>query len=76
MIAALGRALFALVLVAAGASAEGLKLPDNLTDLRSPEGEALPARDAFARGLFSNQRRFRDPEDAILLRRRQHGHGA
>jgi len=40
VIAALGRALFALLLVATGASAEGLKLPDTLTDLRSPQGEA------------------------------------
>jgi hypothetical protein len=40
MLAALGRALFAMLLLAAGASAEGLTLPDNLTDLRSPQGEA------------------------------------
>jgi hypothetical protein len=40
VIAALRRALVAVLLVAAGAAAEGLKLPDNLTDLRSPQGEA------------------------------------
>ena len=38
---ALARArLVSLLLLATGASAEGLKLPDNLTDLRSPQGEA------------------------------------
>jgi hypothetical protein len=37
---ALARATFVLaLLLAAGASAEGLKLPDNLVDLRSPQGE-------------------------------------
>ena len=37
---ALARASFVLaLLLTAGASAEGLKLPDNLVDLRSPQGE-------------------------------------
>jgi hypothetical protein len=41
MRAAFARASFVLaLLLAAGASAEGLKLPDNLVDLRSPQGEA------------------------------------
>ena len=41
MIAAFARTSFVcLLLSAAGASAEGLKLPDNLTDFRSPQGEA------------------------------------
>jgi hypothetical protein len=41
MRAAVGRTTFVLaLLLATGASAEGLKLPDNLIDLRSPQGEA------------------------------------
>ena len=40
VIAELGRALLVLLLLPTCALAEGLKLPDNLTDLRSPQGEA------------------------------------
>ncbi len=40
MIAAFARISFVFLALAAGASAETLKLPDNLTDFRSPQGEA------------------------------------
>src|SRR5260370_6157190 len=41
MRAAVARTSFVLaLLLAAGASAESLKLPDNLVDIRSPQGEA------------------------------------
>ena len=39
-------------------------------------GREIPAREQCAEGLFSCRQQFRDAEDAGLLRRREHRHGA
>ena len=63
-------AMFALALAAAGANADTLPLPQNLTGLSTRHGEVVLCRERRAGGLLPARQQFPDPEDPVLLRRR------
>ena len=62
-------------LCTASAQADTLPLPDNLTGFSTHDGEVYFGESDAHEAYFPLAEQFPDPENAGLLRRRQHCHG-